>query len=159
MASRHRRAFWGCAPYITALLLSPPSPPPLPRARVNFCTSFMVAANFCPGRHTHFFVKQRVRSSQRNEEAQDFTMKTFLFFGLHLRIGGHSPYQRTPSAPMRECASKTRINCVSRNFFVPPKHTTLAPGLCSYIISFSWCHDYLPRYDSVGLHLYSATHP
>ena len=40
-------------------------------------------------------MKQQDRSSERNQVALDFAMKTFFyFFSLHLQTRGQNPYQR-----------------------------------------------------------------
>ena len=52
------------------------------QARVNFCTSTRGPANFCPktGHHKRLYMKQQDRSSEGDQVAQDFAMKTFFIF-------------------------------------------------------------------------------
>ena len=72
-------AFQAVSPQITARA---------PQARVNFCsctTSKLLPKN--RQSQTLFSMKQQDRSSERNQVAVDFAMKTFFyFFSLHLRI-------------------------------------------------------------------------
>ena len=79
--AREEGHFGLCSPQITACT---------PQARVNFCVSTRGPANFCPntGHYKPFFsTKQQHRSSERNQVAQDFAMKRFLyFFGLDVQI-------------------------------------------------------------------------
>ena len=72
-------AFRAVSPQITACA---------PKAKVNFCNS--TASKLLPKNRspqTIFSIKQQDRSSERNQVALDFAMKTFFhFFSLHLQI-------------------------------------------------------------------------
>ena len=62
-------------------------------------------------------MKQQDRSSERNQVALDFAMKTFFFFSLHLQIWGQNPYQRRITQDLEQnihqIAAAFRIGLVS----------------------------------------------
>ena len=71
-----------CAP--TSHCLCPPSD-----SSLNFSTSTRGPANFClkTGHHKRFSMRHQDRSSERDQVAKDFKMKTFfIFFGLLFQI-------------------------------------------------------------------------
>ena len=63
-------------------------------------------------------MKQQDRSSERNQVALDFAMKTFFyFFSLHLQIWEQNPYQRRITQDLeqniRQIAAAFRIRLAS----------------------------------------------